>query len=314
MQADCGAACVTVAPRVKRCRLEGRAAGNASWSSIGVVVWAAIVACSNEGAVEAPVVHRLDQAAARLALCLGLPASNVVGYLGSTEIGGASEEIKHCLAGAQDCSSVLGCAGYEPGPCEAGCEGEIARNCFVTRNGLSVATRENCTANAHRNGSCDLVLENKGNYALCHDGRTCSESRCEDGVGLFCDAGHEVAFPCGSDELCMSDGVSTSCLRDQPCQQDHCDATGEILYLCDRGRLAQETHCDSVLPGTRCVHTSIFAQCEARIAHPSCATDPHRSFCDGNLAVACSSGLRYEIDCSAVDGHCVEQHGSATCL
>jgi hypothetical protein len=286
---------------------------NPPWSRLGALIWASIAACSNEVAPEAPVAHRLDHVAGRLALCLGLPAPNVVGYLGSAEIGGASEETKHCLAGAHDCASVLGCAGYEPGPCEAGCEGKIARNCLVTRNGLSVATREDCSENAQGNGSCDLVLESKGNYALCHDGRTCSESRCEDGVGLFCDAGHEVAFPCSSDELCLSDGASTSCLRDQPCEHDHCDATGEILYLCDRGRLAQEARCDSVLPGTRCVQTSIFAHCEAPVADPTCATDPDRSFCDGDLAVACNRGVRYEIDCSAVDGHCVEQSASATC-
>jgi hypothetical protein len=313
MQATRGASCVTRAPRVKRYQLEARAVADASWSSISVVMLAGIVACSSEAPAQAPVVHRLDAAAGRLALCLGLSSPSVVGYLGAPEIGGASEETKRCLRGAEDCDSVLSCAGYAAEPCEAGCDGDIARNCFVAPNGLSIATYENCAENADGNGSCDLVLEDKGNYALCHDSQMCSESRCEEGVGLFCDGGHEVAFPCGSDELCLTDGVSTSCVREQPCERDHCDASGEVLYLCERGRLVLEARCESVLPGTRCVQNSIFAQCEARVADPSCMAEPQRSFCDGNLAVACNSGVRYEIDCTAVDGRCLERNGAATC-
>lgn len=271
-------------------------------------------ACSSEPVKEeAPLVQRLGVAAGRLSQCLGLPSSHVVGYLGSPTLGGASEETKACLESAKDCSGVLRCAGYEVQACEPGCEGEVARNCIELPNGVQVAMREDCSENEHGNTSCALITEDKGNYALCHRGMSCSESRCDGTMGLFCDKGHEVAYPCEPNELCLSDGVGTSCLRDVPCERDHCDESGETAVICDRGRVAIEVRCETELPGTRCVESLASTGCEARVTDPACVADAFGSFCDGNLAVACENGVRYEFDCFEVEGRCVEQDRAATC-
>lgn len=263
-----------------------------------------------------PVVFAVDAAGARVSACLGYSVGASVSFFGHPLLGAPAREVGDCVRQTSDCDGVLACLGYSAGPCAEGCEGSTAKHCRTLPNGLLVGWDEDCSRDLAGNHECKLIVDaGKGDFAGCFAGTTCEANSCEEGAAIYCEHGNSQRFACASNQTCSLLGEASDCMEEGDCDGDRCEGD-QTLVKCNGGLVAFRVQCDDIVPGTVCQpFNASEAGCVAKTPHPTCPIEEaFANRCEGDVAIACMLGVRYELDCSLIDGHCDPANDSASCV
>ncbi|HEY8947048.1 MAG TPA: hypothetical protein VIM73_22545 [Polyangiaceae bacterium] len=269
--------------------------------------WAA-VGCAAEPEGEAPVNRDEERIQAKVSACLGLDVGESISFFLPSRLGGVGEgtEARDCVRTADTCAAVKACGGYSVEPCVPGtyrCEEDTALNCRLEGGGLEA--RSACAGEG--NHRCSVVsTERDETLAICH-GAPCTSPRCDGAVLVHCVGGWEVRENCARDgRTCFDTEAGPLCSHADACTRDTC--RGDELRLCAFGRVLLAATCGEAVPGSRCVETHGSADCVAITARSECSESaPLESWCEGDIGVTCTAGVRSELDCAVLDGgRCLE--------
>jgi hypothetical protein len=275
----------------------------------------ALYACQTGVETPETSVFASGPSAALISECMGYSVGDAVSFLGHPLQGGFDLRARDCLATATDCQGVFACLGYTVEACEEGCDGAVARHCQELPNKLLVSWHEDCSQDVDGNHECKLTIdEGKGNYSRCYEGAICDKNSCVEGAAVLCDHGTSKRFACAEDEECRLLGEASLCVVGDACEGDRCDDE-QTLARCNGGVVELRARCEDIVPGTVCTQIdSTQATCQAKTPHPSCPKNqPFSEHCEGDVAIACRVGVRYEIDCALTGDRCVSSDGAARC-
>lgn len=248
---------------------------------------------------------------AKLSACLGSDISSSIAFFQPPLLGGyaGEDDVRLCLKAATTCAAVRECTGYSLTECEQGsfrCEGSVALTCSSTKQPMALESRRDCAVDPAGNHQCAVGKDSKGEtLAFCHAAAPCNESRCDQDVAAYCVGGWEQRLDCrASGRVCVQNDNVVRCVFPAECVRDEC--SGDILRVCSDGRVLLEGACSVVIPGTTCVQNDSTASCEPVVTAPDCLAHPtNDQWCEGNVSVTCMYGVRFEIDCSVLQGgHC----------
>ena len=131
-----------------------------------------------------------------------------------------------------------------------------------------------------------------------------------------CNDGLERRTDCAAlGRTCSTYPNKTTCVGKQPCNADVCD--GAEIVTCNAGFEYDRVDCTlRVLNGT-CELVNKTPKCVATAPSADCpAGSPDKSWCVGDVGVACVGGARVTTDCAAFENaRCVEDkaNGFAVC-
>lgn len=283
----------------------------------GLFLLTPLCACRSEiDAPAEPQVFVAGEASARVSACLGYSVGAAINFFGHPLLGAPDHEVGACVHSASDCDGVLACLGYSVGECEEGCEASVARHCRTLPNGIRVSWREDCSRDPANNHECKLIVDaGKGDFSGCFEGTTCEAHGCTEEASVYCEHGYSQRVACAAPQTCTVLGEASLCADGGSCQGDRCEGE-QTLVLCNGGAVAFRVQCEDVLPGTVCdTFAAGEATCVAKVPHPSCPIEqPFTNHCEGDLAIACMVGIRYEVDCGLVGAHCDPADSSARCV
>lgn len=288
--------------------------------AVGVLLLAG--GCSHDSAGSAGVNADRGAVRAKASACFGYGLDGVVRY-SLAEPGSELAVTGDCIATKDDCNDIIRCSGVEPKACQApgSCVGTVVTRCSVLPTGTQIAWTEDCAADASGNSQCVSTAPN--NQILGCNAGPCVPGtlpRCDGSALVSCYEGGEVRLDCAlTGYTCATDslGQNPSCVLAQrkACEASFCD--GSTIVTCAGGLEGYRSDCRYGAPAGTCELRDGLPGCVAGERSPVCPLDtPYRSWCEGDLGIACVLGGRVVTNCSAYKGaHCAEDEltGAARC-
>lgn len=222
----------------------------------------------------------------------------------SDERRGHAARVIPCVLEATSCEEYFACVRSDESCTANRCEGSVLAGCvdgFVERFDCTSEGLD-CVDSGMDPARCSLAGSMCGSEEL----------SCEGDVFLWCPVRGQVTpfgFNCGHQGKECSRGFCAD-PGSIACTQNTCSEDGVEITYCIDG-ISSTFRCANADDDHRCFEES---DAEATCGMPTAECEEFDDRCEGDVAVICSHGKEYALDCTRAGASCVEQSGTANCV